>query len=778
LAHAQREPKSQRSDNFAMRHLTSKIDKDGWLFFKKQSRVRPEALFTTHFEAMGLKSGDEMRVFRTKESPSGEITYKHKQYYKGIPVLGASYTVHTKNNNVTKSHGKIVEDININTQNIISKQEALAAALGHIRATRYAWQDTLWENSLKRGLENANATYFPTGNLVITPLSGQGNDGKAHKLCFEFDITSTLPKHKREIIYIDAKNRRVVGVQDPSSHCHVEIEKCPLDEKNPRVVGAQNLSNHNDGVIEKYSLDGALSCRPRTGTFNSLFNGTQTFTTQNRWLYGDYVLEDCTRGDLLQTKVRKFFGATSFFFADQVTDGNNSWDTDDQDATTGHWALQKSYDYFMEKFGRNGTDGGGHRKTFLFVRSLDNSSEFGKHEILTSSDLTINGCDLIETGIINGIGVVTLDNIGHEFTHGVFIAEMGENSYPINTGGTERAALNESFAYIFGEMIERYVDGSTDLLSVGQMTTTMARDLNGPLVPFNPSAGANNNSITQNKWFVLLALGGTLGTATVQGIGYDKAAAITYKNMVDYITVSSSFQGSRIGSIQAAIDLFGECSNEVLQVKNAWHAVGIGPAGDECPPPVPTLTMDIENSALGYQVCTTSSELGYGLPMTLTAITNQPNATISWVVPSDLTYSLSGNTLVINTAPLGVYNIGISATWNGLTVNENISHEFFDCNLCAFCKVTPQVTKVDKKNIFTIYPNPASKVLNISILGSDQSSNQNKIEIYNVVGKRIRTVFVEMSESQIDISDLSDGQYFFKCTSGASNEILKLNIAN
>ncbi len=34
---------------------------------------------------------------------------------------------------------------------------------------------------------------------------------------------------------------------------------------------------------------------------------------------------------------------------------------------------------------------------------------------------------------------------------------------------------------------------------------------------------------------------------------------------------------ARIESIHSAEDLYGECSNEVEQVINAWYAVGVGP---------------------------------------------------------------------------------------------------------------------------------------------------------------------------------------------------------
>ena len=57
---------------------------------------------------------------------------------------------------------------------------------------------------------------------------------------------------------------------------------------------------------------------------------------------------------------------------------------------------------------------------------------------------------------------------------------------------------------------------------------------------------------------------------------WTKSAAITYRNLTVYLSPNSQYADARFFSIQAAIDLFGPCSPEVIATTNAWYAVGVG----------------------------------------------------------------------------------------------------------------------------------------------------------------------------------------------------------
>ena len=92
---------------------------------------------------------------------------------------------------------------------------------------------------------------------------------------------------------------------------------------------------------------------------------------------------------------------------------------------------------------------------------------------------------------------------------------------------------------------------------------------------------SHKNSTVQSHCFYLLAMGGT-GTNdkgnsyNVTGIGRDKATQIFWRSLTVYLTNTSGYPDSRLYSIQAASDLYGDCSPEVAAVYQAWYAVGLG----------------------------------------------------------------------------------------------------------------------------------------------------------------------------------------------------------
>ena len=64
-------------------------------------------------------------------------------------------------------------------------------------------------------------------------------------------------------------------------------------------------------------------------------------------------------------------------------------------------------------------------------------------------------------------------------------------------------------------------------------------------------------------------------------LGVAKARDITYRNLDLYLVTSSGYFDAREGSIRAAEDLYGSCSNEVLQTARAWYAVGVATASPD-----------------------------------------------------------------------------------------------------------------------------------------------------------------------------------------------------
>ena len=95
------------------------------------------------------------------------------------------------------------------------------------------------------------------------------------------------------------------------------------------------------------------------------------------------------------------------------------------------------------------------------------------------------------------------------------------------------------------------------------------------------NAAAHTNSGIMNHWFYILSVGksGTNGIGNaynVTGIGITEAAKIVYRAETQHMSDNTDFDDARQCTIDAAIDLYGDCTPEVIAVANAWHAVGVG----------------------------------------------------------------------------------------------------------------------------------------------------------------------------------------------------------
>jgi len=173
------------------------------------------------------------------------------------------------------------------------------------------------------------------------------------------------------------------------------------------------------------------------------------------------------------------------------------------------------------------------------------------------------------------------DIVGHEYAHAVFNSLKLLGNYGIS------GALNESYADIFGELIERHCYGYNDDWVYGSQVMVDAVDnKNGLRNLFNPkdetmqyqlpntykgehwinidnscfhkdNCGIHTNSGVHSYWFYLLAYGGA-GindngyNYSLNGLGTNKAAEITIKNLTGNLNPSSTFRDARDGSIDVA----------------------------------------------------------------------------------------------------------------------------------------------------------------------------------------------------------------------------------
>lgn len=694
--------------------------------------IKEASFFETNKTQLGLTENDNFAPTSSEEDELKITHTRYKQFYKGYAVDGGDFILHSVDGYVVLANGEIIEELNINVTPSISEEEALNEAMNEIGAKEYAWQNAKWEEGKKIDEENELATYFPKAQIVIAKDYGAELVKENYHLAYKFIIETTIPSFSYEI-YIDAQTGK---------------------------------------TIKWYPL--AIECTNYTGSCTTMYNGSQNFSVDKRVF--DYRLEDCDRN--IHTKIDQDF-TNQWVWRDDVTDNNGNWGTDDQKATTVHWELQKAYDYYKNIHNRTGTDNAGKPVRVWADWWLDTDLD-GDEE--PNPNARYNGenanYDYIRVGTIYGNYLGALDVLGHELTHGV-------DQYTSNLAyENESGALDESFADIFGTAIEKYAQGGTYDWTIGEDAYTL-RSMNNPPAfnqpeiydganwidlagctptQFNDYCYVHTNSGVQNKWFWLLSAGGTFNGVTVTGIGIDKAAKIAYRCRVSYLTSYSEYEDARTFSIQAAMDLYGICSSEVIQTTNAWAAVGVGGVS----PNLLCVNIVGPNSVCEEEI--NDIDYVFNANAVYNGITNPTGVTFNWTpIPSGWTVSYSGTgnktMTVTNISSPVTKTVFVTATHTATALTATDSHIFTieqDCcpPLCRFGEdYSPNGLSI------LLFPNPTSGLLNYNFTSATSNVI---ITFYDTQGKLIYQIGTNESKGEIDISNFPAGIYLVKISDNFS----------
>lgn len=450
---------------------------------------------------------------------AGGFHETYREYYKGVEVEGAKYTIHYNyEGRPLFANGNFKTIRNLNTIATISESEALQIALNHIGAKKYNWEDTLKESHLKLMMNDSQATYYPYGKFVIYIKNGVSH------FTYKYRIDAILPE-LHLCIYVDASTGEIV------------------DEQNMVC----NISN----------------------IVSTLYSGSQTIETQ---LYSDrYRLRDYSRGNGVETY--NYNGFSDYYSFNSTWSNMSNYDRAALDA---HWGVEKTYDFYYNKFNRNSYDNNG-AKLISYVNRNDYPNASWDGLCMTY-------------GSINGNPLVCLDITAHELTH----------AFTQSTSGllyqNESGALNEGMSDVFAACVERYVKPANghNIWQIGE-DAFLLRDMSNPTCKYyngtgwyntvpNPNlnndyGGVHTNSGVFNYWFYLLVNGGS-GTnedgifIQVNGIGFDKAIQICYLMNTSLLTSDATFADAFMTSYLAA-QCLGYSEMVLNQICKAWAIVGV-----------------------------------------------------------------------------------------------------------------------------------------------------------------------------------------------------------
>jgi Zn-dependent metalloprotease len=270
-------------------------------------------------------------------------------------------------------------------------------------------------------------------------------------------------------------------------------------------------------------------------------------------------------------------------------------------AVNAMWGLMNTYDTMKNVFNWLSLDG---HNTATYIAAHVNTAYDNAYYSDTCRCMFIgDGSSFTSLG--------SIDVIGHEMGHGV-TASTSNLTYAGESGG-----LNESSSDINGEAVEAYArgGGKGDTIPLTGNDWLIGKEISRTGTPlrwmFRPSKDGSspdawNSSIKHldvhyssgpnNRMFYFLAQGSSADKASdmyskylvrtpaaMTGIGLDKAYRIWFRANTTKFTSSTNYADARAKMIEAAGELYGKSSRELVAVRRAYAAINVGADVDETP---------------------------------------------------------------------------------------------------------------------------------------------------------------------------------------------------
>lgn len=494
----------------------------------------------------------EFVVHAATTDEQGNQHVRLQQVFQGVPVYGGELIAHSKNDVFESLNGRYYPTMRLSTSPALSAQEAVQSVVNAIGSDKVKTDWTPQELQIMGGqaFKSELVIYHENRKLDVARLAWfvQGH-----------------PNFLNDVVYfIDAQTGVVIHHYDNTC----QFGPNPV---HPEAEPAQQQTSE-------------LAPPPVSGSGLDLLNINRTF---GAWQdNGTVYMEDASKamynaaesqmpgnpvGVIITLDALNNSPQNSNFDYNIVTSNNTTFNS--KAAVSAHYNAGKSYDYYKNTFNRNSIDGdGGNIISFINVNEADGTSM--ENAFWNGDYMFYGNGGLFFKPLARG-----LDVGGHEMTHGV-VQKTANLEYQAESG-----ALNESFADIFGAMIDRddWQIGE-DVMQSGVSPSGALRDLSNPhngdvtngqfwqpnhvneqYGGTQDNGGVHLNSGIPNRAFYLFA--------SNAAVGKDKAEQVYYKALRDYLVKSSQFVDERIAVIQAANDLYG--STVADAAATAFTTVGI-----------------------------------------------------------------------------------------------------------------------------------------------------------------------------------------------------------
>jgi len=501
----------------------------------------------------------EYKIHSITSDDIGMDHIKIHQYHNGIKVYNGELILHAKDGIIKSQNGYYV------------KTETLPSEKSNIKELATIKTD------LKSSLKNFKEDWNVLNGLDLKLEADQWkeelvyfeNEGN-YLLGYYIEVYPNMAEHFTYLV--DGKNGKVV--KEFSTICKAHSHKNCSHNHNHKHITSK-LSEEKE--ITKAFFDGTATANAR-----DLLDQNRIINTYD--VGGDFFMIDASRnmfnssssnmpndpqGVIWTIDMRNDSPINNADYFHVFSD-NNTW-SNSPEGVSAHYNAGRAFDYFQNIHSRNSISGNGQNIiSFVNVSNEDGTS--------------------MGNAFWNGLGIYYgngdnqflplgrgLDVAGHEISHGVVQSTANLEYYG------ESGALNESFADIFGAMIDRDDwEMGEDVLRNGKPLRDLQNPHNGAqtgdfgggwqpdhynerYTGSQDNGGVHINSGITNHAYYLFA------TSTNKAI----AEQIYYKALTNYLTRSSNFTDCRNAVVQCAQELYPNDSSIASKAASAFDQVGI-----------------------------------------------------------------------------------------------------------------------------------------------------------------------------------------------------------
>lgn len=514
---------------------------------------------------LGIAAPDlEFREVERTNDDLGQIHIKFQQQYEGIPIYGKQLIAHATRGEVDYVNG-----------NWVSTPEL------KVTTPSYSKEQSLSYITDAEGFNKSE----PKFKLIVPETTSElviyVDKNKVPHLAYH--ITGYPDHLHRWEYFIDARDKQMIHKYMNSCKLHNhDFKSTPTETNDAQINEEQPTSTHVESQVSTIMADGhvIMSGIDLFGVNRSLncleASGKRYMIDINRDMYiKTSKLPNDPDGtiwtlDALNTSPQN---EATFNFDHVVTGQSNSWNN--ATAVSSQYNGSVAYDYFKNVHKRNSINGSGGNIISL-VNVVDEDGKTMGNAFWSGAAMFYGNGDAAFLPLARG-----LDVAGHEMSHGV-IQNTANLEYE-----TESGALNESFADVFGTLIDRddWLIGE-DVVKKTAFPSGALRSLSNPHngagkddydSGFQPklyserylgskdNGGVHINSGIPNYAYYLFA--------SNTAVGKDKAEAVYYRALSFYLTKSSQFVDCRFAVVKAATDLYGTSIAKIAE--DAWTATGV-----------------------------------------------------------------------------------------------------------------------------------------------------------------------------------------------------------